>query len=62
MKITIWAHATNRLQLVEREVEVDDADWAGMSEIEKHEHMLAEFWNQGLVNWGWDVKEENENA
>ena len=59
MKITLWAHATGygRVGEAEREIDVDDADWEGMSENEKHEYMLFELWNQGLIVWGWDVNE-----
>ena len=55
MKITLWANASGFA-----EVDVDDAGWDGMSEIERHEHMLSELLNCGIVQWGWDVNPETD--
>ena len=52
MKITLWAHATgcgHRDACVRTvEIDVDENDWLGMSDTEKHEHMLSE---SGAKRW-----------
>lgn len=57
MKIKLYARTDRAGSRVERTVEWDDEDWNSMSERDQHEAMLDEFWNQGLVEWGFEPVE-----
>lgn len=58
--ITLWA-ATKRVGSKDSiTVTVDRGEWEDMPESERHESMLKEFWNQGLVDWGFSEEEVTE--
>lgn len=54
MKIKLWASTKYVGSKATREITVDDDEWAEMSESDKDEFMLEEFWNSNIVEWGWE--------
>lgn len=60
MKIRLYASTSRVGSKVETILDWDKEEWEAMSEEEREKAMLEDFWSYQLVNWGYEVVEEED--
>lgn len=55
--VTLWARTDKVGSKCSHKIKVDRADWDAMSTTERDEYMMEEFWNSGIVDWGYQAED-----